>query len=53
MKKRYNVLMWTENHTFEINCNSLRIARWFANRRLWKQANIRDRKTKLCIYTLR
>jgi hypothetical protein len=53
MKKKYRVLLWTKNFMFGFSSNSYRVCEKIANMKIWKQANIRDRESGLCIWTLR
>lgn len=42
MKKRYYVNMRTNKLMFEARCNSLKIAKWLMNLKIWRYAKIHD-----------
>lgn len=42
MRKRYFVLMSTNRFAFTVNCNSIKIATWLMNLKVWKYAKIHD-----------
>lgn len=42
--KRYFVLMCTDKFTFEKKTNSLKLAKWLADLKIWRYAKIHDSK---------
>lgn len=44
--KRYFVLMCTDKFAFSKETNSLKLAKWLADLKIWRYAKIHDNKTR-------